>query len=263
MSNLPNPKEFKNFKADLSQKIKFDVIEASYDLEKMFNAIQKNSIPAGYISKLFDLKILKHNPNVRKILKEFIAYSKLDDSIAIILKNDEEIKAIAIHRTKDRENNLIKWKTYGNKKYIAYKIKDDFIFCVYGMKEILICEIFEISYIAFQSDSIAKGIKHNEQFQNDIKPKLDGKYLILLLDNDSSCRDTINPIKEELQTVVRSIIPIEMQDLWTNHIIMNGGRDKTLPKGYDFVEFVNDVKSISMIENNLKDLIKWSIRDEL
>ena len=155
MSKLPNPKDFVNFKKDLSKAIKFDEVATNYNLEEIYNSMINNSIPSGYISKLIDLQILEHNPKAKGILKRFICYSKLDDSIVIVLKDKEEIKTIAINRAKDKEGNLIKWKTFGSKKYIQYKIKDDFVFIVYGMAEIILCELFDISYIAFQSDSIA------------------------------------------------------------------------------------------------------------
>ena len=212
MSSLPNPKDFGSFKAELSKTIKFDEVEQSYDLKNIFDSLQNNSIPSGYISKLIDLQILEHNPKTKEILKRFICYSKLDDSIVIVLKDKEEIKTIAINRAKDKEGNLIKWKTLGSKKYIQYKIKDDFVFIVYGMAEILLCELFDISYIAFQSDSITKNLQNHKQWIEEIKPMIQDKYLILLLDNDESCRKTINPIKEQFEES-QIIIPIEMEDL--------------------------------------------------
>ena len=92
MSNLPNPKEFASFKAELSKTIKFDEVEQNYDLKNIFDSLQNNSIPSGYISKLIDLEILEHNPKTKEILKRFICYSKLDDSIVIVLKDKEEPK---------------------------------------------------------------------------------------------------------------------------------------------------------------------------
>jgi hypothetical protein len=71
MSSLPNPKEFASFKAELSKTIKFDEVEQSYDLKNIFDSLQNNSIPSGYISKLIDLQILEHNPKTKEILKRF------------------------------------------------------------------------------------------------------------------------------------------------------------------------------------------------
>ena len=270
MSKLPNPKDFVNFKKDLSKAIKFDEVATNYNLEEIYNSMINNSIPSGYISKLFDLQILEHNPKAKGILKRFICYSKLDDSIVIVLKDKEEIKTIAINRAKDKEGNLIKWKTFGSKKYIQYKIKDDFVFIVYGMAEIILCELFDISYIAFQSDSIAKNLQNHKQWNEEIKPIIQDKYLILLLDNDESCRKTINPIKEQLATPENAII-IEMIDLLqtktfltdTTGIVSNESKKKwqeykqgNLIKGYDLRDFCNQVKNPKTIENILKKTIK-------
>ena len=270
MSSLPNPKDFVNFKKDLSKAIKFDEVATNYNLEEIYNSMINNSIPSGYISKLIDLQILEHNPKAKEILKRFICYSKLDDSIVIVLKDKEEIKTIAINRAKDKEGNLIKWKTFGSKKYIQYKIKDDFVFIVYGMAEIILCELFDISYIAFQSDSIAKNLQNHKQWNEEIKPIIQDKYLILLLDNDESCRNTINPIKEELESPSNAII-IEMIDLLqtktfltdTTGIVSNESKKKwqeykqgNLIKGYDLRDFCNQVKNPKTIENILKKTIK-------
>ena len=270
MSNLPNPKDFGSFKAELSKTIKFDEVVSNYDLKNIFDSLQNNSIPSGYISKLIDLEILEHNPKAKEILKRFICYSKLDDSIVIVLKDKEEIKTIAINRAKDKEGNLIKWKTYGSKKYIQYKIKDDFVFIVYGMSEIILCELFDISYIAFQSDSITFGLDNHNQWIEEIKPMIQDKYLILLLDNDESCRKTINPIKEQLEspqntiviemidllfvkaflTDTTGIVSIESKSIWLQH------KQENLIKGYDFKDFCNEVKNPKTIEEILKNTIK-------
>lgn len=260
MSKLPNPKDFKNFKADLSKKIQFEESEANYDLGKIYNSLQSNSIPRGYISNLFDVNILKHNPNTQQILKEYLTYSKIDDSLAIVLKDKEEIKTIAISRSKDKEGNLIKWKTLGSKKHIEYKIKDDFVFIVYGMAEIVLCELLDISYIAFQSDSIALNLQNHKQWQEDIKAKLKDKVIILLLDNDDSCRKTIKPLKEELSHE-NKLIPIEMEEMeFIQKALLYGGTLlNPFPKGFDFRDFCNSVADVEKIENIIKETLKGKI----
>ena len=260
MSDLPNPKDFKNFKADLSKRVEFDDNELNYDLEKIYNSLQSNSIPKGYISNLFDVNILKHNPNTQQILKKYLTYSKIDDSLAITLQDKEEIKTIAINRSKDREGNLIKWKTLGSKKHIEYKIKDDFIFIVYGMAEIVLCELLDISYIAFQSDSIALNLQNHKQWQEDIKPKLKDKVIILLLDNDDSCRKTIKPLKEELSNE-NKLIPIEMEEMefMQKALLYGGTLLNPFPIGFDFRDFCNSVADVEKIENIIKETLKGKI----
>lgn len=257
MNNLPNPKDFKNFKAELSESIKFDDVSKLYDLENVYKSLMNNAIPKGYISKLIDIEILEYYPRAKEILKEFICYSKYDDSLTIVLKDSNEIKTIAIHRTKDKEGNVVKWKTLGSKKYIQYKIKDDFVFVVYGMAEILLCELFDISYIAFQSDSIAKGLKNNIQWQEDIKPLLEDKYLILLLDNDDSCRKTVFPISEQIHYKTK-LIPLEMANLevMEKAFLYGGTLKKEIPIGFDFRDYCNKIKNPQRIEEILKEIIK-------
>ena len=262
--------EFKNFKIDLSKKYTFNKTrEKSYDLNSIFNNLQNDSIPKGYISKLFDLQILKNNPKNKEIRNRFIYYSKYYDSLAIVLRNKDEIETIAINRVKNKDGTIIKWKTFGSKSYIQYKIKDNFIFIVYGMGEIIICELLDISYIAFQSDSISKNLQNNYQWVEEIKPTIQDKYLILLLDNDESCRKTIIPIKEEMANP-ENVIVIEMLDL--EHIFLTDKmgivsleskkewiekhNDIFLENGYDFRDFCNDVKKPQIIEQILKITIK-------
>lgn len=270
MSKLPNPKDFGSFKAELSKSIKFDDVISNYDLNEIFDSLKINSIPGGRISKLIDMQILEHNPKAKEILKEFICFSKLDDSIAIVLKDKEEIKTIAINRAKDKDGNIIKWKTYGSKKFIQSNMKDNFIFIIYGMSEIILCELLGISYIAFQSDSITFGLDNHKQWIEEIKPMIQDKYLILLLDNDLSCRKTINPIKEQLAHP-GNVIVIEMIDLLftkafltdTTGIVSPNGRkvwlehnNEILDKGYDFRDFCNETKDPQKIEEIIKNTIK-------
>ena len=141
------------------------------------------------------------------------------------------------------------------------------------MAEILLCELFDISYIAFQSDSITKNLQNHKQWNEEIKTMIQDKYLILLLDNDISCRETINPIKEELESPSNAII-IEMIDLLqtkafltdTTGIVSNESKkkwqehhNKILDKGYDFRDFCNKTKHTKRIEEILKKTIKAKI----
>ena len=254
MSNLPNPKDFEGFKAELSKTIKFDK-DTKYDLTKIYNSLKSNPIPSGYISRLIDLQILEHNPRAKEILKDFICYSKLDDSLAIILKDKEEIKTIAIHRARNKDGNVIKHKSYGSKKYIQYKIKDDFVFIVYGMAEILLCELFELSYIAFQSDTVALNLDNHKQWIEEVKPLIQDKYLILLLDNDESCRKTIEPIRNQM-TNPQNVIPIEMDNLHYMKALLYGGTVTNLPQGCDWRDFCNEIKDPEKIEQILREIIK-------
>ena len=147
------------------------------------------------------------------------------------------------------------------------------VFVVYGMAEIILCELFDISYIAFQSDSITKTLQNHKQWTEEIKPKLQDKYLILLLDNDISCKSTIEPLKEETPSP-ENIIIFEMIDLLQTKVFLNDRKkivsnsskevwkkhhQKILEQGYDFKDFCNSVADVEKIENILKKTIKAKI----
>ena len=132
MSKLPNPKEFTSYKADFKVSFYDDV--AKYDLNSIYNKLSTAKIPAGYISKLFKVSLLKSCKNTQSILSKYFKYSVNDDTLAIILRDDnQDIKTIAFHRTKALNDEVIKWRTLGSKKYIQYNIKDNFVFIVYGV----------------------------------------------------------------------------------------------------------------------------------
>ena len=226
---------------ELAKRIQFDDV-VDYDLSQII--IKLESLPRGQISKIIDVEILNSNPKTMEILHRFVKWNDYHKSVAIVLQD----KTVAIHRA-----DSVKWKTYGSKKFIQHKIKDDFVFIVYGMAEILLCEILDISYIAFQSDSIVKTLESNEQWQNEIKPHLDDKNIFLLLDNDESCETTVKPLEKELNKV----IPIRMMDLHIMEIafLYGGTLKKELPKGYDFRDWCNDIKEVAKIEKVLKETI--------
>lgn len=258
MSDLPNPKDFKNFKADLSKKIQFEESEPNYNLENIYQAMKKNSTPPGRVSQLIDKEILQSFDNTQKVLKNCILFDKMNDSVAIAIKDDEEIKAIAIHRAKDKDNNIIKWKTLGSKSYIPHSIRDNskIVFVLVGMKEYLLMELMQLDYIVPQSDSIAKGLINNKQWLEEIKPKIKDKLIVYINENDKSSQELENPLKEEHS----NILSIDINSLYLFHIIGNGGREQELPKGYDFIDFCNSFKDIDSIQQSIKEYIEMELK---
>ena len=61
---------------------------------------------------------------------------------------------------KPNTNKNIKWKSYGLKSYVPYKLDydDNFIFFAVGMSEYLLFELLEVNYILLQSDSMYRYI---------------------------------------------------------------------------------------------------------
>jgi len=207
-------------------KFKQTEYKPSYDITKMYERFKSQLLNTPKIKEqiqrdLLPLHISKQLD--KETFKKMIGYDAHNESFTISLLKGDEVKAVAIQRTKDDT----KWKTYGKKSYIPYRITlKPYVFVVFGMKEILIMESWNEPYIGFQSDSIAKGIANNPQ-SKELKEMIENRTLILLLDNDVSCIETIEPISAYFNN--SAVIAIDFQAMLP---------DKELPKGYDFYDFV-------------------------
>ena len=223
---LRNPNEFKDFTLNFNAKVKFDNAKPKYDLEKIYQTMRANTVPKGFISQLLDVEVLNSFDNTQEVLKRCILFDKINNSVAIAIKEDEKIKAIAVHKSKDKEGNAVKWLTMGSKSYIPFKIRENakVILLLVGMKEYLLMELLEhLDYICPQSDSIVKGLSRNEQWKNEIRPKLKDKLVVYINEHDESSRELIHPLKEEHP----NILNIDINDFYLFHIIGagNGGAD--------------------------------------
>jgi len=258
MSKLPNPHNFKNFKIELTKTVQFEESTPKYNLKNIYQTMRNNPIPSGRVSQLINIEILQSFDNTQKVLKNCILFDKLNDSIAIAIKKDEEIKTIAIHRTINQEGKTTKWKTFGKKSYIPHSIRDNskIVFVLVGMKEYLLMELMGLDYIVPQSDSIVKSLGSNKQWLEEIKPKIKGKLIVFINENDKSSQELLNPLKEEHN----NIINIDVNNLYLLHIISNGGRDEELPRGYDFVDFCNRFKDIESIQLTIKEFIEMELK---
>ena len=174
-----------------------------------------------------------------KTLKRMIGYDRRNDSFTVSLFNGDSIEAVTIQRAGE-----VKWKTYGAKSFIPYRIDErPFVYAVYGMKEILLMEAANLPYIGFQSDSIAKAIARNVRGEA-IKERAAGKAVILLLDNDGSCQETIEPIRSYLSDSL--VVPVDFQEMLF---------DQELPKGYDFFDFLSWCESLQVAGWMIQDYI--------
>ena len=175
-----------------------------------------------------------------KTRKRMIGYDRRNDSFTVSLFNGDSIEAVTIQRA-----GVVKWKTYGAKNFIPYRIDErPFVYAVYGMKEILLMEAVDLPFIGFQSDSIAKAIARNIRGKA-IKERAAGKVVILLLDNDESCQETIEPIRSHLSDSL--VIPVDFQEMLF---------DKELPKGYDFFDFLSWSESLQVAGWMIQDYIE-------
>lgn len=258
---LRNPNEFKTFKMDFNAKVKFDSTSPKYNLEQIYRTMKANVIPKGFISQLLDVEVLNSFNNTQEVLKRCILFDKINKSAAIAIKEDEKIKAIAIHKSIDKEGNAVKWVTLGSKSYIPFKIRENakVILLLVGMKEFFLMELMEhLDYICPQSDSIVKGLSRNKQFLDEIKPKLKGKLVVYVAENDESSRELIHPLKEEHP----NILNIDINDFYLFHIIGagNGGADIELPRGCDMVDLINMFKNdVGSIFKSLKEYIQMEV----
>ncbi|BCD62644.1 methyl-accepting chemotaxis protein [Nitratiruptor sp. YY08-26] len=245
MSNLPHPIDLtqplhnttpsQNY-TNKEDKPRFDLNEWHSNFKKALQkqdhiAITTPILPDDFINptpmmyELIDRDIWRL-PVGRKIKDKYLGFSNKYKSLTVSLFRADEVKAICIREAKDKDGNPIKWKTYGSKRYIPYRIfdeEDPTIFVGYGIGEFLLFELLELNYMVLQSDSIALNLANNP-YTPDIKER----YIFALLDNDDSCKATVNHLANYYKNC--KVYPIDFENVL----------DKELPKGYDFRDFCNE-----------------------
>ena len=238
MSKLPNPKEFRNHKANLIDAAgSSSTSSGNYDLAAMDKQFKVDLPRCDTLTKrklsneLISFQFWKSTPNIEA--KKYFGYSYKYKSLTVHLYNDAgEIQAIAI-----RNADGTKWKTYGSKRFTPYKIRKDIIFLASGMAEIVILDIMSLSFIGLQSDSMIKSLP------KELKELVAGKFIVILSDNDDSFRKIIPKIERFFSRSQTIVIDFEKM------------LDKELPKGYDFRDFVNEIgdarKVLELLEGEI------------
>ena len=219
-----------------------------YDIEELYRRYKRGMEQLiadkgkGWIKERLNADLIPpflHNDLDDETLNRMIGYDRRNDSFTVSLFNGDNIEAVTIQRA-----GGVKWKTYGAKSFIPYRIDErPFVYAVYGMKEILLMEAIGLPFIGFQSDSIAKAIDRNAGGEA-IKKEAAGKAVILLLDNDESCKGTVEPIRSHLSDSL--VVPIDFQKMLS---------DQELPKGYDFFDFLSWCESL--------EVAGWMIQDRI
>jgi len=247
---LPNPNKFKNHTLELVKSEHHSSYSATtndIDLndyhtnllkakEQQQNLAMGNDTitnPTILLYELFNMKLLRSFDNsISAIFNKYIGYSKKYKSLTISLIADD-VKTITIRKATNKSNEIVKWKTYGSKKFIPTKINSDdkFIFLASGMSEFILFEMFEFSYILLQSDGMYRNISKETIGQ------CKDKTIVILADNDDTFKSIIPPLKEMFNLLKMIVIDFEK--------VLN----KKLLKGYDFRDFCNEI-------NNKKEILK-------
>lgn len=179
-----------------------------------------------YSSEIFNLYIL-----LKESTDIVIGYCHKYRSLSIILYEESEIKTIAVRRNNSENNEeWTKWKKYGSINYIPKKIieNDNRIFIAFGMMEVILFEILNLSYIVFQSDSIANSLSHHNQ-AIDLKLDVIGKEVVIFCDNDESCKKASLKVKNFF-TGTKSTKIVDFQEMVS----------QKLDKGYDLIDYIRD-----------------------
>jgi len=157
--------------------------------------------------------------------KPYLGYSEKYKSLTISLLDDKgKVQTTAIRSVTDRDGKTVKWKTYGSKKFIPYRIEDNFVFLFSGMAEILLMDNFELSYIQLQADGMLRHLPEQ------LKDLCKSKTIVVLQDNDDSFKNIVPGIKSFFARSEVLVIDFEQ--------VLN----RQLKKGYDFRDFCNEIK---------------------
>jgi hypothetical protein len=229
MSNLPDPKGFTKHKTSYVAAMPKESIK-SYDLQEIHDNFMKGretvseEILVKQGNELINGLFYLSTPNP-KAAKHLFGYSYKDNSVTIHLKDKEGVvQTVAIRQSGD-----VKWKTYGSKKFIPYRIEDDFIFLYSGMAETAIIEMLGLSYIGIQADGMVRHLPE------ELKELTADKTIIVLQDNDSSFREIVPKIKEFFSRSEVLVIDFER--------VLN----RELKHGYDFRDFCNEIKDAKKV----------------
>ena len=233
MSSLPDPTKFKDHKADYIASSPKET-EKSYDLEKIHKQCREDIQRADrqtirkQSNDLVCYEFFKTAP-FQEAVKGLFGFSSRDNSITIHLEDNGEVKTVAVRRSGE-----VKWKTYGSKKFIPYQIEDDFVFIFSGMAELAIVKILGLSYVMLQADGMVKHLPE------ELKELCRDKTIIVLQDNDDSFKAIVPKIKEFFSRSEVLVIDFE-------RIL-----DRELKYGYDFRDFVNDIKDAEKVMERLE-----------
>jgi hypothetical protein len=264
VSNLPDPREYKNF-TPKAPVVTYE--EKKYNLQdevKRFDLHFTGTIVYFELMEMFGRKFIgsldyQHNKNLKAVESEMVkvkniithhkdkyGYEHTHSSLAILLYDKDELKTAAIRRYRTQSGEVIKWyKVKGSSaKFIPYRLNDKYSYCfvAFGMAEALIFNILGLEYFILQSDGEAYNLPSNPYFKA-IKERLRGRDILILPDYDESGFKAATALKASLKDIAEPRI-IEFYKLVNNP-----------KKGYDFRDYVLQIQDKDLIIQNLINLL--------
>ncbi len=242
MNNLPDPTQFANHSAALTTVKRSTPTKPSYDIDAMHKRFiaDMDELREWFIREIPSAADPEVNPTTliyelinKEVItlkgvrawKPYLGYSHKYKSLTVsILDDSGKVQAIAIRSSIDRDGKEVKWKTYGSKTFIPYRLEDDFIFLFSGTGELLLMDNFDLSYIQLQADSMI------DHLPEQLKDLCDGKTIVVLQDNDDSFKKIVPKIESFFTRSEVLIIDFEQ--------VLN----RQLSHGYDFRDFCNEVR---------------------
>jgi len=215
-----NQEESSNIPKPLPKPLIKEIPKPTYNLEAI-----KHNHKADYTPELGLQGLQELYPCITSVdgVEQFLGWSKYYNSLTIELQGVTTV----------RRAGETKWKTFGSKQYIPFKINlhDKYVYLYSGMAEIIAMEKMGLSYIGLQSDSVDKSITQ------EIIDATKGKILVVIQENDESSRK----LSQRITKIFDNVKIIDMATL----------ANKKNIKGYDLRDFINDMESFEAVKKIL------------
>jgi len=158
-------------------------------------------------------------------LEHLLGWSTYNNDNSLTITFDEVTTVRYAQAT--QHSPATKWKTFGSKKFIPFKINpaDNFVYLYSGMAEIIAMEIMGLSFIGLQADQMDRHIT------DEIKTALIGKTIVVLEENDESS-------KKLSQRIVKNFPKVKILNL--------GALASRTDKGFDLRDYVNHLNSFEI-----------------
>ena len=241
MSNLPDPAQFKDHKASYTT-ARPRQREVTYNLEAIHLQCREDlqqadrAIIRKQSNELISYPFFRSSPYPAAV-KGLFGFSSEYNSITIHLKDQGEIRTVAVRKWVDGSGKPQKWKTYGSKKFIPYQVEDDFVFLFSGMAEIAIMKMLGLSYVMLQADGMVRHLP------GELRDLCRDKTIVVLQDNDDSFKAIVPEIKRFFDRSEVLIIDFERV------------LDRELKHGYDFRDFCNEIKDAKKVMERIEEEI--------